>query len=50
MQSECITVNNLHAVVTEDLDVYLSEDMLHLSEEGIRKCAEVVIKAINKKA
>jgi lysophospholipase L1-like esterase len=50
MQSECITINDLHAIVTEDVDAYLSEDMLHLSEEGIRKCAEAVIKAINKKA
>jgi lysophospholipase L1-like esterase len=46
MKSKCIPINDLHAVVAENYDVYLSEDMLHLSQEGIKKCAETVVNAI----
>jgi isoamyl acetate esterase len=48
MQNECIPVDDLHTIVSENVDAYLSEDMLHLSEEGIKRCAEAVVKAINK--
>jgi len=47
MKNEGIPINDLHALVAEDVDKYLSEDMLHLSQEGIKKCAERVVKIIN---
>jgi len=46
MKSKKIPVNDLHAVVAENYDAYLSEDMLHLSQEGVKKCAEAVVNVI----
>jgi lysophospholipase L1-like esterase len=42
MQAYGIPVNDLHAIVKSDPDLYLSEDQLHLSRAGIRRCAEAV--------
>jgi lysophospholipase L1-like esterase len=47
MKSRGIPVNDLHSVVMSDVDRYLSEDMLHLSEAGKEKCADAVVAAIN---
>jgi len=41
-----IAINDLHAVVGSDVDRYLSEDQLHLSEEGQRVCAEAVVEVV----
>jgi len=49
MKSEGILINDLHALVAEDADKYLSEDMLHLSQEGIKKCAEAVVEIVERK-
>jgi lysophospholipase L1-like esterase len=46
MQENGITVNDLNAVVSADLDRFLSEDQLHLSREGIERCAQAAIEAI----
>ena len=46
MEEHSIPINDLHSVVAADPDIYLSEDQLHLSSEGIEKCAEAVAKAI----
>ncbi len=46
MQSAGLPVNDLHALVGSDVDTYLSEDMLHLSAEGIDACAAAVVKAV----
>ena len=46
MEEHGVPINDLHSVVAADPDVYLSEDQLHLSSEGIEKCAEAVAKAI----
>jgi len=46
MKAEGIPVNDLHAIVASSPDLYLAEDMLHLSEEGKKKCAEAVSAAI----
>jgi len=45
-RNEDIPVNDLHAIVASSPDLYLAEDMLHLSEEGKKKCAEAVSAAI----
>ena len=49
MKNEGIPINDLHALVAEDVDKYLSEDMLHLSQEGIKKCAEAVVEIVERK-
>ena len=41
-----VPVNDLHSIVMSDVDRFLSEDQLHLSEEGRQKCAEAVAAAI----
>ena len=46
MKSHGIPVNNLHSIVMSDVDRYLSDDMLHLSEAGKGECAEAVVTAI----
>ena len=46
MQRRNIPVNDLHSIVAADPDRLLSEDQLHLSETGIRLCAEAVVRAI----
>ena len=48
MKSEGISINDLHSLVSSNVDEYLSEDMLHLSESGIKKCAEAVSEFIKK--
>jgi isoamyl acetate esterase len=46
MNSENVPVNDLHAVVAANPDLYLREDKLHLSEDGKRNCAEAVAGAV----
>jgi len=41
-----VPVNDLHAVVSADVDTLLSEDRLHLSEAGIDRCAEAVCRIV----
>jgi lysophospholipase L1-like esterase len=46
MKSRGVPVNNLHSIVMSDIDRYLCDDLLHLSEAGKEKCAEAVVAAI----
>jgi lysophospholipase L1-like esterase len=46
MRSWNVTINDLHAVVAADHDQFLSEDMLHLSVEGVNVCARAVAAAV----
>lgn len=46
MEREGIPINDLHALIATDFDRNLGEDMLHLSEIGVRKCAQAVVAAI----
>jgi len=46
MKSRGIPVNDLHSIVKSDVDAYLSEDQLHLSEVGKNRCADAVVAAI----
>ena len=42
MAAQQVSVNDLHVLVAADVDSYLAEDQLHLSEAGKEKCAEAV--------
>ena len=46
MKNHGAPVNDLHALVRGDVDLYLSQDQLHLSETGQETCAEAVAQAI----
>ena len=48
MNKHGVPINDLHSVVAEAPDVYLGEDQLHLSSEGIEKCAEAVAEAVKR--
>jgi len=47
MNKRGVPINDLHSLVAANPGLYLSEDQLHLSSEGIEKCAEAVAKAIS---
>ena len=49
MEQENITVNDLYTLCLEDENYYKSEDRLHLSAEGNRRCGEQVAKVISEK-
>ncbi|NQU75323.1 MAG: SGNH/GDSL hydrolase family protein [Planctomycetes bacterium] len=42
MAKNNIPINDLHALVWKNVDKYLAEDQLHLSESGVKACAEAV--------
>ena len=43
-----IPINDLHGLVRDNMELYLSEDQLHLSESGQRVCARAAADAIMK--
>ena len=47
LQKKGVIINDLHATVSRDIDKYIREDdRIHLTEEGIRICAEQVCACI----
>ena len=50
MQGEGVTVNDLYALCIKDKYYYKCPDLLHLTEEGYRRCAEQTASAIRKAA
>jgi len=46
MEAEGIVVNDLHGIVAREVDGYLCDDMLHLSDAGVERCAEAVAAAV----
>ena len=45
-----IVINDLHAVIQEDIHRYICDDLTHLSEAGIAVCAKQVEKIIRQEA
>lgn len=46
-----VVINDLHSLVASDMDKYLrKDDFIHLTEEGIKVCAEQVANAIKEVA
>ncbi len=48
MLKENIAVNDLNHIIKKDIEKYIGEDNLHLSESGINVCAESVSKVLVK--
>ena len=46
MKSENVVINDLGALVSENIDEYISEDNIHLSEKGKEVCGKAVVKYI----
>ena len=45
-----VQINDLFALVSQDIERYICEDLIHLSEAGIEVCAKSVADAIRKAA
>jgi lysophospholipase L1-like esterase len=46
-----VIINDLHALVYSDIDAYIrKDDNIHLTEEGIKVCAEQVARVIRETA
>ena len=45
-----VIINDLHSIVATDVYRYISEDTIHLSNDGIKLCAEQVAKIIKETA
>lgn len=41
-----VIINNLHPLIYEDVDRFVSDDLIHLSEEGVARCAKQVYEFI----
>ena len=41
-----IELNDLYTAVSKDIYRYICEDQIHLSQDGIALCSELVVKAI----
>ena len=46
MKSENVVINDLGALVSEDIDNYISEDKIHLSKAGMTVCGKAVANCI----
>lgn len=47
MHANGVPVNDLHKCVWDNLDTFLAEDQLHLSEAGQKACAQAVADAVS---
>ncbi len=50
LQARGVLINDLYTTVAAHRDIYLREDLLHLSEEGIHACGEQVCDCIRQAA
>ena len=50
MKSEGVMINDLYALCIKDKHYYKCPDLLHLTEEGYRRCAEKTAEAIREAA
>ncbi len=48
MRENKVLINDLHALVWADPDVFLAEDCLHLSIAGQKACARAVVEAVRR--
>jgi len=46
LKEKGIIINDLYPLVAADIPRYVSDDLIHLSEEGIELCADAVEKAV----
>ena len=48
MNNENVMINDLGALVSEDKDKYISNDNIHLSDEGKKACAKAIADYVRK--
>lgn len=47
MQADKVPINDLHALVWNNVEQFLAEDQLHLSGEGQQACARAVVECVS---
>ena len=50
LRARGVWINDLYSLVAQDLDAYICEDTIHLSEAGIACCAQAVTEVIRQAA
>lgn len=50
LREKGVIINDLYSLVSKDVKRYISEDLIHLSDEGIKLCSEQIVKIINETA
>ena len=48
MKKEKIEINDLNLLIKSNILAYISDDYLHLTEEGQAACAEMVVNSVMK--
>jgi lysophospholipase L1-like esterase len=48
MEANEVPINDLHSLVWSDVDQFLSDDQLHLSDAGKQVCAQAVAESVSK--
>ena len=43
-----VTINDLNAAASKDIDRYICDDLIHLTPDGIELCADLVAASIRK--
>jgi len=46
LQEKGVIINDLYRLVATDIDRYIAEDLIHLTEDGARLCAKQVVNVI----
>jgi lysophospholipase L1-like esterase len=47
MREESVPINDLNSLVKKNLDLYVGDDLLHLTQEGVEVCAKQVAHVIS---
>lgn len=50
LSAEGVIINDLNALLVNDIERYICEDLIHLTEEGVEICARAVAEIIRKTA
>ena len=50
LRKKGVIINDLCSLVSADIDRYICEDNIHLSQDGIELCAEAVVRAVRNAA
>lgn len=48
LREEGVVINDLNALVLPNIDAYICEDKIHLSEAGVQACGKAVAEAVRK--
>lgn len=50
LREKGVIINDLYALVSQDIKRYISDDLIHLSDEGVKLCSDQTVKIIKETA